>query len=512
MDILSQQDLSTELLAELILKYAKDNSKASPLVNSFLAPMNLSCSVMNYASLVEWLSSNLKETNRLVMKRLFESMDFNFRNSQGRTTRYYVKHTRERTIITMFGEVTYKRTEYIDRQTGEPFVYVDREIGLFSRQRYDSTVSARAYELYSNQNSMIKVGEILGNEIQGFSLNNRQRYTISRQQIFNMINRFTKVITQCARVKETPKTLYISADEKYISLQQVRNLWYQSEIKKGRDRKEVLEELKTKHFDEMIKLAVVFTGREELLNKNGEPLKRRRFKLTGKWIMAFPDKSGKFWENAHDTLNELFDLDQVEHIYILGDGASWISNGKYELETGTTECDFALDRYHLKQAIHRMTKDKAQREKLYDYAIHGMKNSFKDLIKSLISESPDREESIKERSDYILKNMKGATIMEEQVKFGCAMEQAIQHVLASVFTSVPKAYATSHLHTYVNARINQQNGFDMQKLFLSAIDQSKAYGTDVDLSEKVDLTYFDKQVKDDAYHVNFNHFDSFTSF
>lgn len=515
MDILTQQKLNEEALAELLLKYAKSEKNIGTTISSLLAPMNFTCDIFNYAKLIDWLSSSSRKIVCILIKNLLEEMDRNFRYSKGRIDRYYVKNTRQRTIITMFGEVTYTRTEYIDRDTGEAFIYVDREIDLAPRQRYDSIVAARAYELYSDNNSMIKVGKLLGYEIEGFSLgNNHGNYTISRQQVFAMLNRFKKITVTPPRQKETPDTIYISADEKYISLQQVQNLWIQQEREKGRSSKEIQEELKAKHFDEMVKLAVIFTGRKELLKKNGESYKRKRYQLTGKWVVAYPDESSKFWQNAHDTLNDLYDLDQVKQIYILGDGAPWIKNGCSELASQNTKCQYAQDRYHLKQAIHRMTKDKKIREKLYDYVIHNSKKDFKELVDSMIQDSPAKAENIKAKADYILSNIGGTLIMENDVKFGCAMEQAIQHVLASSFTSVPKAYASEHLHTYVTARVNQQNGIDMQSTFLSAIKQSGKDGnTDsVVLHDSNDWSYFDDQVPEDTYHVNLPNFETTTPF
>jgi len=510
MSILTQSTdaVADENVVRKILKMILEDDRYAKILNDLIAPMVLDRSVMNYALLVQ----ALREAGTVIvcktMTKILEKMDREFRRSEGRTERYYVKNTRNRTIVTMLGEVTYKRTEYIDRYTGKPFIYVDEEIGLDRRMRYDSTVAAEACEQYSNNNSMIKVGENLSKEIYGFSINpDRKLRNISRQQVFNMINRFKVITAQCGKVDETPDTIYIMADEKYVNLQQVRDTWAEEQISAGRNRDDVMQEPETKHFDEMVKMGVIFTGREELTKKNGERLKRPRWVLTGKWHIAYPFDSKHFWQHAYDTLNEIFDLEEVKNIYILGDGAQWIKAGTSELRSEATQCKFAMDRFHITKAIHKMTKDSAERNLLLNYAKNGMIDDFNCLVDMIVSQKKVSEKTIRSQTEYILNNIKGIATMKNEVKIGCAMEQAIQHVLASVFTSVPKAYASDHLKTYTTARMNHQNNMNMIEIYLKAVDASKDYRGDDEYDGTVHLSKdeFDWSIIDDNYPLPYSH-------
>ena len=127
-----------------------------------IAPMLANQSVPLYAEFISGLSVSLQMLDAGMVKKLLEKMDHEFRVSPGRTDRYCVKQTRERTIVTIFGEVTYKRTEYIDKGSSKPFIYANEEIGLFRRQRYDSVIGAVAYEAYGHSTSMIEVGRQIG--------------------------------------------------------------------------------------------------------------------------------------------------------------------------------------------------------------------------------------------------------------------------------------------------------------------------------------------------------------
>lgn len=441
-------------------------------IEALKSPVNFSRSIFSYTAMISGIDMFIRKFGCMILRRILEQMDRTFRLSAGRTERYYIAQTRPRTIDTLIGTVTYMRTEYRDRSTRKPFIYVDEKIGLLRRMRYDACIQARAYELYSNHNSMAKVGEIIGQQIHSFSLKNGIKLqAISRQEIWKMINRFAYIRTKPSESDETPDTLYIMADEKYIHLQQEMDSWKRRMEEEGKSADEIRELAKSQHFAAMTKLAVIFEGREELTNKSGKHLKRRRWRLTGRHFFAWPHKTNEFWGACHDYIGGIYDLSKVKNIYILGDGASWIKSGVHEMRTADTESAYALDRYHATKYIHKITKDSQLRKTMYEYLCHGMRKDLNLLIDSVIENDPSRKESIEECRKYLLSNIKGALIMHNEVKIGCAMEQAICHVYASSFSSVPKAYSRDHLANYVDARIHQQNGENMELLYISALQQ-----------------------------------------
>lgn len=496
---------------ETVYKLILSDPEISRYSSQMIAPMVMNQSVDLYCQLVSGLSVSTQMIGAVILRKVLEKMDFEFRNAPERTSRWYVKNTRERTIITLFGEVTFRRTEYIDRTTGMPFVYVDEEIGLFRRQRYDSTIAALAYDYYSHQSSMIEVGRMIGERIAGFRLDpNRESFAISRQQIFNMINRFRDIRTKPVKAKETPKTLYIMADEKYIHLQQEAAAWRKEMIDKGHTIKEIRELEKNMRFNEMVKLAVVFTGRKKLTKKNGEPLKWPRWQLTDTRYLAFPHDTKNFWPRVMDELSSIYDMEKVKHIYILGDGAEWIKAGAAELSSQYCKAKFALDRYHMSKHINAIVKEKAYRKLLTDYIIHGDKANFINTVDSLYADTP-MSETAENAITYLLNNIGFAVVMQNEVKIGCAMEQAISHVLASPFTCIPKAYVSNHLHTYVQARMFYKNNLNSLKIYIAACDQSKDkrrmndIDREADLSkEHLDFSMFDTKASMPYHHLNFD--------
>ena len=120
---------------------------------------------------------------------------------------------------------------------------------------------------------------------------------VTRQTVMNTIRRLGNVENDEAEIplkKRVVKTLYIEADEDHVALQNGRN----KEIK-------LIYVHEGKRFKSK--------GRYELINK-------RLF--TGSLIA-----SEDLWLDVANYLEEAYDLDRVEKIYISGDGASWIKEG-----------------------------------------------------------------------------------------------------------------------------------------------------------------------------------------
>lgn len=450
----------------------KDLHSLDFVIDEYLNPLITNMPALNYAELISKISTHLHQYGKQIIKNTLEKMDLEFRNAPSRKRRYYVKQTRNRTIITAFGEVTYKRTEYIDRTNNSSYCYVDRKIKLRSKERYDMSVQSLIVELYSNQNSMIKVGEIIADKINGAYQIEALSNPIPRQTVFNILNRFKTIKLETDSLSETPNTLYVMADEKYLASQNRHKI--------------------------MVKEAIIFEGKKKISINS----KKERYSLTNKYIIA--SCKGKFWENVHDELNKRYDMSKVSQIYLLGDGASWIKAGCNVLTTSETKVNFALDRFHTLQAINHITKDKNLVNLLSSYMINNMKKDFKKLTDIIIEENINRKDTIQNCSNYILKNWGNIQTMHKRVKIGCGMEQAIYHVLSSVFSNVPKAYSENHIETYLCNRVNHQNNLNLKELFIKAIDSQADKNNNILIKPKINFSIFDSKKHNLTYTLNLN--------
>ena len=75
----------------------------------------------NYMFMIEGVD---KATNNLalsVLRRFIEKTDMDFRNSPERLKKYHVKSVHNRTLVTVFGPLTFERTFYVDKYTMLPY-------------------------------------------------------------------------------------------------------------------------------------------------------------------------------------------------------------------------------------------------------------------------------------------------------------------------------------------------------------------------------------------------------
>ncbi|MEG0909918.1 MAG: UPF0236 family protein, partial [Bacilli bacterium] len=84
----------------------------------------------NYIDLLSKLDNTLCEIAKTSLISIIEAIDKSYSNSIERKAKYYIKAHRERTILTIFGEITYKRTFYSDKNNEGCFCYVDKYLGL----------------------------------------------------------------------------------------------------------------------------------------------------------------------------------------------------------------------------------------------------------------------------------------------------------------------------------------------------------------------------------------------
>ena len=78
--------------------------------------------------------------------------------------------------------------------------------------------------------------------------------------------------------------------------------------------------------------------------------------------------------------------------------------------------------------------------------------------------------------------------MEQEVIVGCAMEGTISHTIASIFTSVPKAYNPDNLETYLQNRELKLNGYDLRKTHLKTYNSKEEIVTDY--NERYQLYFY----------------------
>ena len=385
--------------------------------------------------------------------KFIETIDYVFKNSKERKDKYYINKLVDRTIFTIYGEIHYKRTLYINKYTNEYYNYVDDVLNIESYTTYDPIVRA----ILVNESCLTNSNHTsINSSLNYFNLQNYLTENINlipRSTIYKF-KKETKIKKVNYDLIETNKTLYVMVDEKWIHEQNKLN---------SNTRKYI-----------MSKCFVTFTG----INRKG-----KRSRLIGRHV--FITSSSNPWKEFAEEIYNIYDFEKIENIYLLSDAGSWILSGKDEIKFYTNNkiivntCEF-----HVKQKINRSTTDKELRKKIANIIYENEdKNEFiKEMDKLIESkEKESRKQKITEYKNYILKHWKGIINMKHSL-CKSSMEAHIEHCIASSFSSVPKGYSSNNIEMLLN-RIN------IMKYYLETYNKNDAF---IYNEKEVDFSIFEK--------------------
>lgn len=406
----------------------------------------------NYYDLTTNLDRALKESARKILPTVFERMDAQFKASERRKALYYTKGKRERTLMTPFGEIRFKREYYVPKSGTheEGFFYVDQTLKLPRRDYYDPLIKARLIE-ESAKGSYKKAGETVGASIGPWlkSRKARKRSAIARQTVRNIL------LNTDIEEPEDPRTfdattLHIQMDEKHVHTQR----------EGGRSQE--------------IKGAVVHTG--------PVPVSKKRNALKDRTVLTTTGTTFSLKTKLMDYISKHFNERTLKQIVVSGDGASWIKLASRDLRfADAIETSFTLDRFHLSQAIQHITKHPGTQSTLRDLIKGNFKRSFREATDYLIRITPERQDTITAKRDYILNHWHAIQNQKHPRFKGCSMEGHISHVYASLFTSRPKAYSKRMIDKLSELRTMDVNDVDIAQSYLEQY-------TDYFLPQKAELT------------------------
>ena len=225
--------------------------------------------------------------------------------------------------------------------------------------------------------------------------------------------------------------LYVEADEDHVALQDGTNT--------------------------MVKLVYVHEGKE--IRKGRNQLNNPHY------FSGLYKNTEELWLEVIDYIDEHYDLDNIETIYLAGDGASWIREGLNWLPCSR----YVLDRYHLNKYVLRATGHiPGKRPELWDALNRcdygGVKEVFKEIIKATETES--KKEAVKESYRYILRNREGIEIYsKDPYVLGCSAEGHVSYVLSDRMSSRPMGWSKEGADQMARLRAFKHNGGSRQDLY-----------------------------------------------
>ena len=351
----------------------------------------------------------------------FETLDQAIAQDKGRLKRGLVIERRddERTIYTQLGILKFKRTYYHNKKKKEYLYLLDQAVGL---EGYSRVSTATAVELinHASQSSYGKSSEHICNG------------EISRQTVMQYVRRLKKLESKPVEKKRVEKVLHVEADEDHVPLQNGSNT--------------------------MVPLVSVHEG----VARNGN---RGRCKNIHH-ISSHGIKAEDLWRTTAEWIYNTYETDAIERIYLHGDGASWIKKGLEELPN----VRMVLDRYHLNKAVMEATSSHPEyRGKVFNALRNCDQKAFKDIVKTLLNETPNTKKRIKIRQfrTYILNNWDGIQVYAEENCTGSCTEGHVSHVLSARLSSRPMGWSSQGLKAMAELRAFVCNGGKLEAAHIS---------------------------------------------
>lgn len=369
------------------------------------------------------LKNVLDEIGILLTSGVIEEVEKRVKEDPNRISDWVVKSKDNiKSLATIFGEIKYKRSYYQNKKTGEYKYLVDEILGIKPHDKMDISLKAKLVE-EAIDSPYRKSGQKVSDSLE-----------LTGQTVMNSIRELGPVENNTVPIKEKNKEvklLFIEADEDHVSLQNGKNI--------------------------EPKLVYVHEGRKKV-GKN-------RYKLINKRVFSGVYKSSEdLWLEVADYIDEAYDLDKIEKIYLSGDGASWIKTG-VEWIKGSI---YVLDRFHLSKYVKRATAHLPHiTSSLWNYINRLEKDNVKELFKIILeeTESETKKESVRDCRRYILNNWEGIKPQYNKDYIGCSAEGHVSHILSDRLSSRPLGWCVEGVDQMSRLRAFKANGGNVYTLF-----------------------------------------------
>ena len=352
------------------------------------------------------ISNSTNTLNLDILRNILEYLDLEYKNSKERKDKYYVQQTRERTLITSLGLITFNKTYYKSKNKingkYKYYSYLEDYLGIDKWAKMSLSCEVNL------------INNALDNGMTWASVNTIPNYSISRQTISTKIKNINFNYFENIVKKETPKILYIEADEVHANLQS-RN--------KGTKNK-------------IIPVILTHEGHKE------DFVRKKELKNTH-YIASSILKTDKLWEETYKYLDATYDLNKVDKIFLSSDGGTWITG--YDI--AFPNVIFVLDKFHYRKALNYIFKKDPITTNIADsYLRNKMINEFKILVKTQYQLYPDQKKMMIQKQNYLINHIDGIINQNHpDYKCPCSMEGHISNKYAKFITSRPHSYSKDGL-------------------------------------------------------------------
>ena len=415
--------------------------------------------VLNGAD-ISSLTGAIKDFTDILGKELFSEIVIQIENlifdDAKRQSQFESVRFGEKSLITKNGKTTFERRFYKDNETGENVCLTDKILGLEKGERIDKKVKAEIIRK-ANDQSYNKSGKLVVPDMD-----------ISATTVMKNVRKNEWKINIKERAEEEKiksKIIYIQVDEDHI---------------KQRNKKGCT----------ISKIVTIYTRKRTLTKPDRIPeVKQVRRELVDKFTFSGLYKdTQEMWEDVSYYIDCTYKKDEIETIFIMGDGAAYIKAGTEWIEKSV----FVLDTFHLEKYINHLNYDEYLKTKLQEsieqfdpISTENIMNEAINKIKKQIKEDEqlgrntkhlsNRLKKVEDTKKYFINQWSG---IEAHDKYkdkltGCCQEGQVHHTLSERMSTDAKVWSEDGIDEMSQLRAFTQNGGNIYQKLIDISTEEK---------------------------------------
>lgn len=409
---------------------------------------------------VSSLTGAIKEFTDILGKELFSEIATQIENlvfeDAKRKNQYEAIRFADKSLITKNGKAKFERRYYKDKETGENVCLTDRVLGIEKGERIDKKVKAELIQKASDQ-SYSKSGKLVVPEMEISST------TVMRNVRKNEWKMNIEERKEEEKIKS--KNIFIQVDEDHV---------------KQRNKKGCT----------ISKIVTIYTRKRTLTKPDRiDKVKTPRRELVDKFTFSGLYKdTQEMWEDVAYYIECTYKKEEIETIFVMGDGASYIKAGTEWIEKSV----FVLDTFHLKKYINHLNYDEYLKTKLQEaidqYDPISTESIMEEAIRKIEKEIKEDEElgrttkrlenrlkKIKDTKTYLMNQWQGIEAHEtyEEKLTGCCQEGQVHHTLSERLSTDAKVWSENGIDEMSQLRAFTQNGRDIYQKIVDISTEEK---------------------------------------
>ena len=415
--------------------------------------------VLNGAD-VSSLTSAIKDFTDILGKELFSEIVTQIENlvfdDAKRKNQYKSVRFAEKSLVTKNGKTKFERRYYKDNETDENVCLTDKILGLEKGERIDKKVKSEIIRK-ANDQSYSRSGKLVVPDME-VSATTVMRNVRKNDWKMNIEERKEEE-------KIKAKNIFIQVDEDHV---------------KQRNKKGCT----------ISKIVTIYTKKRILTKPERIPeVKQVRKELVNKFTFSGLYKdTQEMWEDVAYYIDCTYKKEEIETVFIMGDGASYIKAGTEWIAKSI----FVLDTFHLEKYINHLNYDEYLKTKLQEaidqYDPISTENIMNEAIRKIEQEIEEdkqlerntkrlenRLKKIKETKTYLMNQWQGIEAHDtyKDKLTGCCQEGQVHHTLSERLSTDAKVWSENGIDEMSQLRAFTQNGGDIYQKIVDISTKEK---------------------------------------